>query len=260
MLLRYPLQRLSYRPFVSYWHGLELYTRRMEQRQKCGTGLITSVYPSIEVPEMSVQSFLNKYFKAESQAKIVPEAVLEPMVGTVRREQIQQKVVPVQQYSNPFHIFTDGACSDNGKRTAKAGYGVHVYKDRSLDRASRLFPNEPQTNNRAELRGIQAALDLVDQYGVEWLKDHTEIRIWSDSEYSIHCLTKWAKGWKSKGWKKSDGGHIQNIDLIKPIYDRLERMPRVKLQHVRAHQTALQSEFPFDGNHRADELATRSLR
>lgn len=211
---------------------------------------------------MSVQSFLNKYFKTESTTRVVPEAVLEPMVGALKREQLRPVPVPVvtQQYSNPFHIFTDGACSDNGKRTAKAGYGVHVYADSTLDTSARLYATEQQTNNRAELRGIQAAFDLVDQHGAKWLGTHTEIRIWSDSEYSIHCLTKWAKAWRAKGWKKSDGGPIQNIDLIKPLYDRLERMPRVSLHHVRAHQTALQTEFPFDGNHRADQLATGSLR
>lgn len=209
---------------------------------------------------MSVKSFLDKYFKSDTTTKVAPEMILEPMVGTVRREEMKIVSVPVQVYSNPFHLFTDGACSDNGKRTAKGGYGVHVYTDSSLDISRRLFPNEPQTNNRAELRGIQAALDLIDQHGEKWLENHTEIRVWSDSEYSIHCLTKWASGWKKHGWKKSDGGSIQNIDLIKPLYERLERMPRVKLQHVRAHQAALKGEFPFDGNHKADLLATQSLR
>lgn len=258
MLLRVPLQRLSYRPYTMYWHDLVRYTGKMERLRKCETSLTTSVYPSIETGEMSVKSFLDKYFKADASAKIQPEAMLEPMVGTVKREQV--KVAPAQVYSNPFHIFTDGACSDNGKRTAKGGYGVHVYADARLDISQRLMQNEPQTNNRAELRGIQAALDLIDQHGSEWLSNHTEIRVWSDSEYSIHCLTKWSKGWKAKAWKKSDGGLIQNIDLIRPLYERLERMPRVKLQHVRAHQAALKGEFPFDGNHKADELATRSLR
>ena len=188
----------------------------------------------------------------------MPESILEPMVGTSKRE--ERKVFPSEIHSNTFHIFTDGACSDNGKRTAKGGYGVHVYTEPRLDISARLFPNEPQTNNRGELRGIQAALDLIDQHGSKWLTTHTEIKIWSDSEYSIHCLTKWTKGWKAKGWKKSDGGMIQNIDLIRPLYERLERMPRVSLQHVRAHQVALKGEFPFDGNHKADELATSSLR
>jgi ribonuclease HI len=241
-----------------YWHDLVRYTGKMEQLRKYETGLTVSVYPSIENQEMSVKSFLDKYFKPDSKAKVCPETLLEPMVGTQKREEIQ--VLSAQVYSNPFHIFTDGACSDNGKRTAKGGYGVHVYSDSRLDVSRRLFPNEPQTNNRAELRGIQAALDLIDQHGPQWLENHTEIRVWSDSEYCIHCLTKWASGWKKHGWKKSDGGLIQNVDLIRPLYERLERLPRVRLQHVRAHQTALKGEFPFDGNHKADQLATQSLR
>ncbi len=211
---------------------------------------------------MSVKSFLDKYFKADKtdSAKVVPEAILEPMVGTQKREELRVTPVSVQTYSNPFHIFADGACSDNGKRNAKAGFGVHVYKDPRYDMSVRLPLTEQQTNNRAELRAIQAALDLIDQHDVKWSNGYTGYKIWSDSEYSIHCLTKWAPGWRRNNWKKSDGGLIQNIDLIKPIYERLMRMPRVTLQHVRAHQTALKSEFPFDGNHRADQLATQSLR
>lgn len=211
---------------------------------------------------MSVKSFLDKYFKADKadSAKIVPETILEPMVGTQKRQEIRVATVPVQTYSNLFHIFADGACSDNGKRNAKAGFGVHVYKDPRYDMSVRLLPTESQTNNRAELRAIQAALDLIDQHDAEWSNGYTGYKIWSDSEYSIHCLTKWAPGWRRNNWKKSDGGLIQNIDLIKPLYERLSRMPRVTLQHVRAHQDALKSEFPFDGNHKADQLATQSLR
>lgn len=209
---------------------------------------------------MSVKNFLEKYFKPEASHKIAPETLLEPMVGSVKREQLRVAPAPAQSYSNPLHIFTDGACSDNGKRNAKAGYGVHVYGNPRFDTNARLLPSEQQTNNRAELRGIQAALDLIDQHGEMWDKDYTEYKVWTDSEYSIHCLTKWAKGWRANGWKKSDGGLIQNIDLIKPLHERLQRMPRVTLHHVRGHQTALKGEFPFDGNHRADQLATQSLR
>jgi len=242
-----------------YWHDLVQYTKKTELLQKYETGLTVNAYPSIE---MSVKSFLDKYFKADKTecAKVVPEMILEPMVGIQKRENLRVAPVSVQTYSNPFHIFADGACSDNGKRNAKAGFGVHVYNDPQHDKSVRLLPTEPQTNNRAELRAIQAALDLIDQHDAEWSNGYTGYKIWSDSEYSIHCLTKWAPGWRRNNWKKSDGGLIQNIDLIKPLYERLARMPRVTLQHVRAHQAALKSEFPFDGNHKADQLATQSLR
>lgn len=209
---------------------------------------------SIHSIEMSVKAFLTKYFQPETQtAKVVPEAVLEPMVGVVKRNEL---IAP----SNPFHIFVDGACSGNGQRGAKGGYGVHVYKNSSLDVSRPLFPNEQQTNNRAELRAIQAALDLIDQHGTEWSKVHSEYYIWSDSEYSIHCLTKWAKGWASHGWKKKDGGLIQNLDLVKPLYERLQRMPRVSFHYVRGHQDMKRNQFPYDGNIQADALATASIR
>lgn len=207
---------------------------------------------------MSVKNFLDKYFKPEAPKRL-PEEVLEPMIGTQKRYEAPYSLGQLEVKHNPFHLFTDGACSSNGKRGAKGGFGVHVYANPKLDISSPLFEHEPQTNNRAELRAIQAALDLIDQHEQEWLKTHTSFYIWSDSEYSIHSLKKWAKGWQAHGWKKSDGGIIQNLDLIKPLYERLQRHPRVSLHHVRGHQDSKRNEFPFDGNFKADQLARRGV-
>lgn len=200
---------------------------------------------------MSVKGFLDKYFKPES--KVAPETLLEPMVGTIPRAQLSQS--PTKQ----LNLFVDGACSDNGKKGARAGYGVHVYGFPAFDVSRPLLPTEPQTNNRAELRAIQAALDLIEANQILWDPAYSNYVLWSDSEYSIHCLTKWAKGWRSNGWKKKDGGLIQNLDLIKPVYEKLQKMPRVSFQHVRGHQDLRRNEFPFDGNIRADALATQSI-
>ena len=219
---------------------------------------------------MSVKGFLDKYFKVQptESAKISPEEVLEPLVGTMTRKQMDFykptgiTVAVAEKVDLPqpkvCHIFADGACSDNGKRNAKAGYGVHVYKDTTYDISRRLLPTEQQTNNRAELRAIQAALDLIAKHTAEWKETYSEYYIWTDSEYSINCLTKWAKGWKRNGWRKSDGKEILNLDLIQALYDRICLMPRVTFKHVRSHQNSTQ--FPYDGNHRADLLATESLR
>lgn len=217
---------------------------------------------------MSVKSFLDKYFKSETttSARVQPEVILEPMVGTMNRTQLDYykpsstSVSVVSPSPKAFHLFTDGACSDNGRKNAKGGYGVHVYAEPSLDVSLPLLPTEQQTNNRAELRGIQAALDLIDQHGSRWFSTYEDFFIWSDSQYSIDCLTKWAKGWRSNGWKKRDGNQIQNLDLIKPLYERLQRMPRVSLHHVRGHQDSKQHEFPFDGNFKADRLATQAIQ
>lgn len=159
------------------------------------------------------------------------------------------------------HLFTDGACSDNGRKGASGGFAVHVYSKQGLglDISQPLLRTEPQTNNRGELRAIQAAVDLIETHESEWSREYEEYCIWSDSEYSIHCVTKWAPSWKRNGWKKSDGGVIQNIDLIKPIYEKLSRLTRVRLHHVRAHQRGREHEFPYNGNAEADRLARQSL-
>lgn len=199
---------------------------------------------------MSVKRFLDKYFGP-------PEEVPEQPFGKI------VKASPSAEVETPrtFHIFTDGACSDNGRKGAKGGFGVHFYskKGLNLDISQRLMKTEPQTNNRGELRAIQAALDVIDKYDEQWSQEYNDYCIWSDSEYSIHCLTKWCVGWRRNGWKKSDGAPIQNIDLIRPIYEKLARMPKVRLQHVRAHQRGREHEFPYDGNTEADRLARVSI-
>ena len=208
---------------------------------------------------MSVKGFITKYFGqvSESSNEIIQHVAPKlPVIPIVTASPLPHIVTP-----KTFHIFTDGACSDNGRRGARGGFGVHFYskKGLGLDLSEPLMNNEPQTNNRGELRAIQAALDVLDQRSVEWSHEFNDYCIWSDSEYSIHCLTKWATGWRRNGWRKSDGGLIQNIDLIKPIYEKLSRMPRVRLQHVRAHQRGREHEFPYDGNTEADRLARASI-
>jgi ribonuclease HI len=163
-----------------------------------------------------------------------------------------------------FHIFTDGACSDNGRRGARAGFGLHIYSELTGvprgDRSEPLLRTEQQTNNRAELRGIQAALDFCESYMRNIETEYGEVCIWTDSEYSLNSLTKWAPGWKLRSWKKSDGGLIQNLDLIRSLYDRLQTMPHIRLQHVRAHQDKRKNEFPWSGNAIADKLAREATQ
>ncbi len=222
----------------------------------------------------SVAAFIERYMKPEAKERVHPEPVtVQERVGTMTMPQIDfYKPVNVtpsfrefdtkKTKSNVFHIFTDGACTNNGGKKAKGAIGVYFFSDpvQGKEISQLLLPSEPQTNNRAELRAIQAALDGIDTHDSEWSKQFTHYQIWSDSEYSIHCLTKWAEGWRRNGWKKKDGTIIQNIDLIKPVYERLLRSPNITLHHVRGHQNHRKDEFPFNGNHKADELATRAIR
>ncbi|GAA4378961.1 ribonuclease HI family protein [Paeniglutamicibacter cryotolerans] len=67
------------------------------------------------------------------------------------------------------------------------------------------------TNNMGEL---MAVLDL---FRATRHMPEEKLHILCDSQYVINCVTKWMAGWKRKGWKKSDGKPVLNMDLLKDI-------------------------------------------
>ena len=155
----------------------------------------------------------------------------------------------MRNYKNII-IFTDGACSSNGKSTAKGGIGVH-FPNKEFNDISKKFTESPITNQRAELCAIQQALATV-------IVDPTidKITIYSDSTYSIKSLTEWIKNWEKNGWKSANGKPVKNLDLIQPIYRTL-KAHKVNFVHVKAHTGG--SSFEATGNDKADKLATSGV-
>ncbi len=159
-----------------------------------------------------------------------------------------------------YNIFTDGACPNNGKRGAKASYSI-VFLGLSesgpplLEIAQPVPPQEPQTNQRAEISAIYQAVQIVQEKNL-W-KEANKICFWTDSQYAIKCITEWGPGWQAKGWKKRDGKPIEHLDLLKPLIQlRAEKGPKFSLRYVEAHQSAVRSQqFPWRWNARADALA-----
>lgn len=151
-------------------------------------------------------------------------------------------------------IFCDGACTNNGRRGARAGYGVAVFlNDAEIAATSRpLTPEETQTNQRAELRGLETALAAAAGTSAPIC------RIYTDSEYAINCLTRWGPGWARAGWRKADGGPVLHRDIIEPLLETWRTLlGKATLSHVRAHTG--RSDALSRGNARADELARASL-
>ena len=132
-------------------------------------------------------------------------------------------------------IYTDGACSGNpgpGGWGAILMYGGHKKE---------LSGGEAQTtNNRMELTGVIAALEA--------LKEPCAVELYSDSKYVIDGLGKgWAKGWRARGWVKSDKKPALNPDLWGRLLDLCEKHT-VSLHWVKGHA---ENEF----NNRCDQLA-----
>jgi ribonuclease HI len=148
------------------------------------------------------------------------------------------------------NIFCDGACINNGRRGARAAWGVAVYLNDVEIAASGapLMPDETQTNQRAELRGLQVAVAAATT------STAPICRIYTDSEYAINCLTRWGPGWARAGWRKADGGPVLHRDLIEPLLDAWHSLRgKAQIAHVRAH-TGRMDNISM-GNARADELA-----
>ena len=143
-------------------------------------------------------------------------------------------------YMKTVTIYTDGACSGN---PGPGGWGAILMYGKYKKELSGGEPNT--TNNRMELLGVITALEA--------LKEPCQVDLWSDSKYVIDGLEKgWAKGWKAKGWVKSDKKPALNPDL----WDRL--LSLTEKHTMRYHWVKGHAENPY--NNRCDELAVAESR
>ena len=119
-------------------------------------------------------------------------------------------------------LYTDGACSGN---PGPGGWGaVLVYNGRE----KRISGGERSTtNNRMELT---AAIE-----GLSALTEPCEVHLVSDSKYLVDGMTKgWARSWKSKGWKKSDGKPALNPDLWEKLLC-LSEVHKITYEGIKGH-------------------------
>lgn len=131
--------------------------------------------------------------------------------------------------------YTDGSASPN---PGPGGFSV------IRDKQPYMIGGEPSgvetTNIRMEGLAIKTALEDA---------DGEECQIYTDSEFWINVITKWAPGWEEKGWKKK-GGEIKNLDIVQSVYP-LYQSSKATLNWVRGHEGD-------EGNEMADEWANKA--
>uniref|UniRef100_A0A6C0J791 ribonuclease H n=1 Tax=viral metagenome TaxID=1070528 RepID=A0A6C0J791_9ZZZZ len=130
-----------------------------------------------------------------------------------------------------MRVFTDGSCTSNGQKGAKAGYAAWFPEHPEWSESHRVPDDEAQTNNRAELRAIALAVDILEIKGCL----DQDVVIYSDSKYSIDCLTKWITGWTARGWKTANGKDVQHRDLIEETAKKLSKFRTHAVRYVPAH-------------------------
>ena len=162
------------------------------------------------------------------------------------KQQTTKKQKPVtNNQQHTLAIYCDGACQGN---PGKAGSGLAIYDNRKSNPTLLYGDYNPKgTNNTAELKALYKALLLALGYD-----GGGRVTIYSDSKYSIDCITTWAYGWKRNGWKKR-GGEIKNLDMIKLTHKLYEDIKeRVAIKHVKGHSGV-------EGNELADRMAVKAI-
>lgn len=152
-----------------------------------------------------------------------------------------------------MRVFTDGACSNNGRPGAKAGYAVWFPDHTQLSESARIPEGQSQTNQRAELSAIARAIAILDEKGFH----DVDVIVYTDSEYSMSCLTKWLPGWVSRNWKTSSGTDVLHRDLIEETSRRLSKFKSHRFVHVRAH-TGGADDLSIN-NDRVDRMARATI-
>ena len=137
-------------------------------------------------------------------------------------------------------LYTDGACSGN---PGPGGWGVILEYGGAEKELS--GGENSTTNNRMELTAVIR--------GLEALREPCTVELYSDSKYVIDALQKgWAKGWRARGWIKSDKKPALNPDLWQRLLE-LTQTHQVHCHWVKGH-----ADNPK--NNRCDQLAVEQWK
>lgn len=138
-------------------------------------------------------------------------------------------------------VFTDGSSEGN---PGPGGWGVVLVVDGQV--VAQDYGTEPHTtNNRMELTAMIVGLKMIPV--------DTPTDVYTDSELVVNILTKWAEGWKARGWKKKSSGPIANLELVKEAYELARSKPNANIRWIPAHSGYRWNEY-------ADALATAYRR
>ena len=155
-------------------------------------------------------------------------------------------------------VYTDGACVLNGKRNAYGGIGIYCENTGAQYSQKLTYQSfaAPVTNNVCEMYAIAVAIDRYAKTGVS-------LTVVTDSQYCYNVFTKWAAGWKAKGWTKADKKPIQNLPLIQNIHAKTLRYS-ISFRHCNSHRIEPQNRSTLAyrtwyGNDQADKLASAAM-
>lgn len=110
------------------------------------------------------------------------------------------------------------------------------------------YNREHTTNNRMEIKGLIAALELA-----TFRYKNDECIIYCDSAYCVNIFNSWINNWASNNWINSSKEQIKNLDLVKKLYEYKQiEFPNFKVVKIPGHRGEI-------GNELADAYARRAV-
>ncbi len=207
-------------------------------------GISPGIYRTWSETEAQVKGYPGAKFKgfaSETEARRWLESSDSGIGSSPRTAKKKPLAAAPHHGKSGITVYTDGGALNN---PGPGGYGVIILfngKEKEICGGYRLT-----TNNRMELMACIAALR-------ELKGSREKITLYSDSSYVVNGITKgWAKSWRRKGWRKSDGKPAINRDLWEELL-RLTEDLHVDFQWVRGH-----AGNPL--NERCDRLAVSCAR
>lgn len=153
----------------------------------------------------------------------------------------------IKNFTPDIHVYTDGACSNNGSINAKAGLGIY-FGEGDKRNTSKAIEGK-QTNNVAELMAIIETYHILKNE----IENGLKIMICSDSKYAINCCTSYGEKCEKGGWKTK----IPNIELVKEAYLLFKDKTNIEFKHILAHTG--KTDAHSIGNDHADRLANEAI-
>lgn len=207
--------------------------------------ILQMLYLSLKQAELYQETITMAIDKLD--ANIVPkqEILTQNKVNLQIKPKGKLKAKPKRQSIKNIEFYTDGSCTNkHGK--SQAGCGVH-FPNKELKDIGKVFPCKNPTNQRAELYAILLGLKIV----IEKLNPN-KITIYTDSMYSINCVTNWFRKWNTNNWTNSKGEDVANKEIIQNILEIHRKFNGdIIYKHVKGHSGD-------KGNDIADKLATNA--
>lgn len=206
-----------------------LYNKAMENKvcKSCGTRLIQKETKRT-AEQLKKHYYYTAYYYCQHCKKIYHDESFKMINKTLFDNPVETPIIATRKEEYDVKIWTDGACTNNGKSTAKAAW---AFVSGSTEKAALV--DGKQTNNVAEGLAIFHAL----QWAAE--KGYRNILLHTDSQISLFNLSKPA------ALVKMNQEIFQNIEnLIKK--NNLQVTYKKVLGHSGDHN-----------NERADKLANQ---